>query len=154
MHWLTSRLVPSLFSVSLLLATLIALQESPARAQDHARAPAMALVKMGAAHILVTSRGRTLYVFARDTKNRSVCKSTCATVWPPLVVPRGATPSSKVSGVPGAFGETTRTGGTKQLTYDGAPLYTYSGDRKAGDIHGVGLNINGGYWWAVVTSGK
>jgi predicted lipoprotein with Yx(FWY)xxD motif len=44
----------------------------------------------------------------------------------------------------------TRKDGTRQLTYDGAPLYTFSGDTKAGQMDGQGLNVSGGYWWMVV----
>jgi predicted lipoprotein with Yx(FWY)xxD motif len=35
--------------------------------------------------------------------------------------------------------------GIKQLTYDGHPLYRYSGDSKSGDINGEGI---GGVWYA------
>src|SRR5262245_31556128 len=34
--------------------------------------------------ILVDSRGRTLYLFRRDTPGRSACTGACAVAWPPL----------------------------------------------------------------------
>ena len=35
-------------------------------------------------HILVDSRGRTLYLFEGDTGTRSTCAGACAAEWPPL----------------------------------------------------------------------
>ena len=35
--------------------------------------------------IVVDSKGRTLYAFARDKNGRSACSGTCATYWPPLL---------------------------------------------------------------------
>jgi len=52
-------------------------------------------------------------------------------------------------GVKGTFGTTTRAGGVKQLTYDGAPLYTWIKDKKPGDMTGQGVE---GIWWAVVVN--
>lgn len=43
--------------------------------------------------------------------------------------------------------------GTKQLTVSGWPVYTYTGDTAAGQANGQRLNVNGGTWWAVTTSG-
>jgi predicted lipoprotein with Yx(FWY)xxD motif len=34
--------------------------------------------------VLVDSRGRTLYVFGRDSGGRSACAAECTTAWPPL----------------------------------------------------------------------
>ena len=46
-----------------------------------------------------------------------------------------------------------RTGGAQQLTFDGAPLYTFVKDKKPGDMTGQGLDVAGGYWWAVAVAG-
>src|SRR6266516_6020225 len=35
--------------------------------------------------ILVSSKGRTLYLFAKDTSGKSACTSRCAQYWPPLL---------------------------------------------------------------------
>jgi predicted lipoprotein with Yx(FWY)xxD motif len=154
MKWSESRTVFPLLGTALLLPVLVSLAVAPALANRRTSARAAALVKTSSAHILVTPKGRTLYVFALDKKNKSSCNGTCAKFWPPLQVPKGTTPPTKLSGVPGTFGEATRTDGTKQLTYRGAPLYIYSGDAKAGDMNGQGIILNGGFWWVVVAGGK
>lgn len=111
---------------------------------------AAALVKTSPAHILVTSSGKTLYVFAKDTKTMSMCTGKCAAFWPPLLVPMGTKVPAAMTGVMGKFGELMLTGGKAQLTYDGAPLYTFASDKKAGDMIGQGI---GGLWWAVAVPG-
>ena len=35
-------------------------------------------------HILVSARGRTLYLFMKDMNGGSACSGSCATYWPPL----------------------------------------------------------------------
>jgi predicted lipoprotein with Yx(FWY)xxD motif len=145
---------PALLGGSILLAGLVTFAASPVLARVHTSAPAAAPVKTKAAHILATSKGRTLYVFAADSKDKSACYGECAKFWPPRLVTTGTTPPAKVKGVPGTFGVFTRTDGTQQLTYDGAPLYTFAGDKKAGDMNGQGLLASGGFWWAVVAGGK
>lgn len=132
---------------------LLAIAVSAAQASAHASASA-APVKVAPAHILVTSKGMTLYVFAADKPNKSACYGKCATFWPPLLVPKGARVAASMPGMPGTFGVAVRTDGTHQLTYDGAPLYTFLFDKKAGAMNGQGSTASGGYWWVVVAGGK
>ena len=40
-----------------------------------------------------------------------------------------------------------------QATYDGHPLYTHIADNAPGQANGNGLNLNGGLWHEVTTSG-
>jgi predicted lipoprotein with Yx(FWY)xxD motif len=106
------------------------------------------------AHILVTANGRTVYVFASDSKNKSACYGQCAKFWPPVLVKKGTSAPKKIGRLPGTFGTAPRKDGSKQLTYDGAPLYTFIEDKKKGDMTGQGLIAAGNYWWVVVAGGK
>src|SRR5262245_9028203 len=101
---------------------------------------------------LVDGHGRTLYLFQKDKTKRSTCSNACATDWPPLLT----TGKAKVSGSArkALLGTTKRTDGTTQVTYKGHPLYTYSGDQKAGDTNGQGVSAFGARWYAVTASGK
>jgi predicted lipoprotein with Yx(FWY)xxD motif len=47
----------------------------------------------------------------------------------------------------------TRADGTKELAYDGHPLYTFSGDSKAGDLNGQASNAFGAKWYVVSAKG-
>ena len=105
-----------------------------------------AVVKTAPARVLTNAQGMTLYVFAVDKKNKSSCYGDCAKFWPAATVSGGSTVPSTIAGVPGTFGAFRRTDGSRQLTYDGAPLYTWSKDKKPGDMTGQGV---AGVWWAV-----
>lgn len=98
--------------------------------------------------VLTNSAGFTLYWFAPDTSTASKCTGSCATYWPPV---KG--PATAGSGVTGTLGIITRTGGEKQATYDGHPLYTYAGDSAPGQNKGNGINASGGLWYEVTVSG-
>ena len=100
---------------------------------------------------LTTSAGMSVYVFAKDTGSTSTCTGSCPVYWPPLT---GS--SAQTSGAADASmtGTSKRDDGTTQITYGGHPLYTYVGDKKAGDTNGQGQNLNGGKWYLVGTDGK
>jgi predicted lipoprotein with Yx(FWY)xxD motif len=98
--------------------------------------------------VLVNSSGMTLYWFVPDTSTTSKCTGSCATFWPPV---KG--PVTAGSGVTGTLSTITRSDGSKQASYDGHPLYTFAGDKSAGQATGNGVNESGGVWWEMETSG-
>jgi len=102
---------------------------------------------IGGTTVLTNARGFTLYSFAPDTPSTSKCYGSCAAYWPPVTGTAAASP-----GLPGRIGTITRTGGARQLTYNGHPLYTYIGDTAPGQAHGNNLNLNGGLWLEVPVS--
>ena len=95
--------------------------------------------------IVASSNGMTVYTFANDVKDngKSACSGGCITKWPALTVPAGSTPAGD-TGVTGKLGTITRDDGTLQVTYNGLPLYFFSGDKAAGDANGIYTN------WAAV----
>lgn len=98
---------------------------------------------------ILASGGKTLYTYAPDEAGTPKCTDTCATTWPPLLAPDGA---SAGAGLDGSLVATVaRPDGTKQVTVDGWPVYTYSKDTKAGDINGQGV---GGIWYVVGSDGR
>jgi len=101
--------------------------------------------------ILVNAQGMTLYVFGGDTPGTSNCSSACSQNWPALTV-AGGNPTAG-SGVSGTLGTITRSDGTKQVTRDGMPLYTFAFDKQPGDANGQGLNEFGGIWTAAAAGG-
>src|SRR6516225_1047290 len=103
---------------------------------------------VGGVTVLTNGKGLTVYTFAADSPGKSNCYSSCAAYWPPVT----GTPSH-AAGIPGTFGTTTRTDGTKQVTWNGHPLYTYVADGAPGQAKGNNLNLNGGLWKEIVVSG-
>jgi predicted lipoprotein with Yx(FWY)xxD motif len=83
--------------------------------------------------------GKTLYTFKADSADTSTCVDACAGKWPPFTVEADDTLKAG-TGVTGALTTFARADGAKQVAYNGAPLYYYQGDTKAGDTTGQGLN--------------
>jgi predicted lipoprotein with Yx(FWY)xxD motif len=111
-------------------------------------AAALKTGKVGTVTVLTTAKGLTVYTFAADTTpGKSSCYGSCAAYWPPVT---GS--ASAAAGIPGTFATITRTDGTKQVTWNGHPLYTYIGDHP-GTASGNNLNINGGLWKEIAVSG-
>ena len=98
--------------------------------------------------VLTDAKGDVLYWFVPDTSTTSKCNGSCATFWPPV---KG--PATTGSGITGQLGTITRADGSTQATYDGHPLYTFAGDKKAGEATGNGVNASGGVWWEMEVSG-
>src|SRR5690242_3288752 len=75
-------------------------------------------VKSGASslgRVVVDGRGRTLYLFEKDTRTHSACIGSCTLYWPPLLT-RGkpvAGPGARLS----LLGTIRRADGTTQVTY-------------------------------------
>jgi predicted lipoprotein with Yx(FWY)xxD motif len=92
----------------------------------------------------------TLYIFTKDRPDQTTCTGGCAQLWPPLTVSAGQQPEAG-AGVTGRLGTLVRPDGGTQVTYDGMPLYYYSGDTKAGDTTGQG---QGGVWFLAPASGS
>jgi predicted lipoprotein with Yx(FWY)xxD motif len=91
----------------------------------------------------------TVYFFDKDKPNSgtSVCTGACAATWP-AVTTTSAKPS--VKGVTGTVGTITDPEGSKQITIDGRPIYTFAGDSAAGQVNGQGVQ---GIWFVVSPSG-
>jgi predicted lipoprotein with Yx(FWY)xxD motif len=100
--------------------------------------------------IVVDGSGNTVYVFDKDTADSgtSSCSGDCLAKWP-AVTADSADPA--VDGVDGKVGTITRDDGSRQVTLDGLPLYTYAADSHAGDVTGQGV---GDVWWVVGPDGS
>jgi predicted lipoprotein with Yx(FWY)xxD motif len=102
--------------------------------------------------ILVDSTGHTLYLFKGDSGTSSACSGACAVAWPPLRT--GATPAVAGGANAALVGTIPRSDGTRQVTYNGHPLYTFVKDHKPGDVNGQGLTAFGAAWFAVSPAGN
>jgi predicted lipoprotein with Yx(FWY)xxD motif len=92
--------------------------------------------------VLTVLSGLSIYVFDPDIVSRgSNCNGKCAEVWPPVLLG-----DDEIERLQAPLGVIERKSGTKQLTYNGRPVYTYFRDRREGDGFGDGI---GGVWHLV-----
>ena len=101
---------------------------------------------------LVNSNGRTLYLFKADVGEQSVCTGACVTKWPPFLTTGKSSPGAGLT--VSKLAAITRSDGTRQITYNGHPLYLFVNDKKAGDVKGQGVVAFGAAWYAVSPSGN
>ncbi|WP_133478636.1 COG4315 family predicted lipoprotein [Cognatilysobacter segetis] len=105
----------------------------------------LTLVSQGPhAPYIANSAGNALYYVEGDTDG-SKCTGPCLQAWPPVTIetqqPSGA------AGLEGAkIATITRAEGTRQVTFDGHPLYRYAADAGAGSANGDGVKDKFGSW--------
>jgi predicted lipoprotein with Yx(FWY)xxD motif len=145
-------------------ATLIAIAAplaSGAGRTPHAAAPKSVKISAktvkGLGTVLVSSTGRTLYVFAPDNHKKVTCgpKLGCETVWPPEYISATGKPvagagvqQSLLGSDPDPYAP-----GKHVVTYKGWPLYLYISDKKAGQALGQDTKGSGGLWYVITTAG-
>ena len=95
--------------------------------------------------IVVAQDGKTVYTLT-NAGQQVPCSGACLQVWPAVMATGGKATGTGVKNV-----GTTASG---QVTIDGAPVYTFSGDSAAGSTNGEGINSFGGTWNVVKASGS
>jgi predicted lipoprotein with Yx(FWY)xxD motif len=79
----------------------------------------------GVGRVLVDPTGKALYTNDLEATGKIVCDTTCNAFWRPLTL-NGGTPTA--SPAAGKLGLITRPGGSRQVTDNGKPLYTFVED--------------------------
>jgi predicted lipoprotein with Yx(FWY)xxD motif len=122
-----------------------------ARGSSAANKPVVATAKNATlgTTILVNRSGLSLYDLSVERNGKFICTTRlCLSLWHPLIVPRGTTPT----GVH-LLSTVRRPDGRRQVSYRGAPLYTFVQDRKRGDVNGNGFK-DVGVWHPATLSGS
>jgi predicted lipoprotein with Yx(FWY)xxD motif len=102
--------------------------------------------------VLVNKSGRTLYLFMKDQRKRVTCTGSCKTFWHALTWKGSGKPRVGGAAKSSLIG-TVRSSGSKVVTYNKWPLYTYVGDSSAGQAKGEGSTLNGAKWYVVSPKG-
>ena len=152
-----TRLTASLLAAATVAAAVlvvVVLSRSPRAqvSQAHAHAGRAADVRVAhtrLGHILVDGGGRTLYLFLKDRDGKSACSRGCARVWPPVIV--SGTPRAGAGVRLAKLSTTKRADSTRQLVYNGHPLYRMIADVRPGQIAGEGFLDA---WYVVSPAGK
>jgi len=135
-------------AVAALVGLLAAFYAVRASGATHVRVVMTAANKTLGKKILVNRNGMTLYSLSVERKGRFICTtSACLSLWKPLVIAKAATPT----GVAG-LSTVKRPDGRRQVAFRGGPLYTFSLDKRAGDVKGNGFKDVG--VWRVATVAK
>ena len=109
----------------------------------------------GVGQVLVTAKGYApVHVPAPTTSARSPAPAPAPATWPPVKVPAGG-PFAAGPGVKSALlGSEPDPEGGQVLTYNGWPLYTYTGDTAPAQATGQAIDLNGGEWYVLRPTGK
>ncbi|MBV8949357.1 MAG: hypothetical protein JOZ99_00660 [Actinobacteria bacterium] len=102
--------------------------------------------------VLVAADGRALYTPEQEAGGMIRCTGACLQIWEPLT-PQAAQPTGAVGS--GTLGVLARPDGTRQVTFNGNPVYRFVYDRT-GTVNGDGFrDAFGGqqFTWHVVTAG-
>lgn len=133
---------------------LIGIAQAGRSVRTHGRSAGVlvSVRETGLGPILVDARGRTLYLFEKDRNGLSMCAGACASYWPPLTSHAAVRAGSGVHKSLLTLGKAHN--GVRQVLYAGHPLYTFVGDRRAGQTSGEGLTNFGAGWYAIAASGQ
>jgi predicted lipoprotein with Yx(FWY)xxD motif len=95
-------------------------------------------------YVLALANGDVVYTYGNDKKGgQPTCTNSCASIWEAVT---GQPQASTATTLPGVLGTVTLADGTKQVTYNGYPLYIY----KPGQVLATTGNGMGGGLWRVV----
>lgn len=145
-----NRLTLSVSGALLAILTLTACGDSGSSGELPAKGSDIGASSSSLGTIVVDGKGMTAYVFDKDTpgSGSSACTGACLEEWPPITA---SSDDPKVDGVRAEVGTIEGPDGTRQVTLEGMPLYTYAADSDAGDAQGQG---KGGVWWVVSPDGE
>ncbi len=81
--------------------------------------------KSSLGYVMAKADGYVVYTYSKDTKGHAPsCTGSCASSWAPVTGMPKAGPSDNF---PGSFAVVTGSGGAKDITYNGYPIYTMVG---------------------------
>ncbi len=92
----------------------------------------------GVGKVYTDANGMALYTPEQEANGAIRCTASCTSIWIPLDAPATGSPT-EAPGVRGTLGVIDRPDGTKQVTLDGAPLYRFYQDSRAGTANGNGI---------------
>jgi predicted lipoprotein with Yx(FWY)xxD motif len=92
----------------------------------------------GVGRVLVDAEGAALYAADQEAGGMVLCTDGCATIWDPLIVDAGETPTGD-DGLNGQLGVVRRPEGGRQVTFDGRLLYRFIEDPRPGIVTGNGF---------------
>ena len=104
----------------------------------------MIVQKSAIGYVLAQANHQVVYTYSKDKQGgKPTCTGSCAEAWPPVT---GVPQAGPADVFPAKFGLVTRADGTKQVTYNGYPLYLLKGAKP------LATTGNGGDWHVIKLS--
>jgi predicted lipoprotein with Yx(FWY)xxD motif len=104
--------------------------------------------------VLVDAKGEALYSAAQESGGKVLCIGSCTSIWRPLTLPAGDTSPAAPADLDSSLGTVKRPDGAEQVTFDGAPLYSFAEDSGPGVVSGDGASDSFGgkeFTWHAAT---
>ena len=99
--------------------------------------------------VLANLQHHTYYALSVERHGTLHCTGSCLAFWFPLLVKNSVHHVTLEAGVAGKIGFIQRSSKRKQVTFNGFPLYLFSGDSGPSQGHGQGIPADGGTWYLV-----
>ena len=145
------RLLLSIGALAAVLSLAVGLTSALAANHSTSGSAKVAVASSTLGRVLVDARGRTLYLFGKDKRDKSACTGKCAGFWPPLIT--SGKPLATAGAKAALLGTIKRADGRLQVTYNHHPLYTFVKDARRGETSGESVDAFGAEWWAVSAAG-
>jgi predicted lipoprotein with Yx(FWY)xxD motif len=124
-------------------------RSTPATSAAAAGPATVKTARTGIGTVLVDADGKTLYLFANDQGTTSAVPANILAAWPPLTVTGEPVAGQGVE--QSKLGTAPQPDGQTYVTYNGHPLYRFTGDASAGQTNGHKL---GDVWYALTPAGE
>ena len=100
--------------------------------------------------MLFDRSGQAIYLFDKEATAEPECYGACADAWPPVLTKGDPRASGAVRSA--LLGTTARKDGSRQVTYDGHPLYFYAHEDKH-EVLCHNVSEFGGLWLVLTPAG-
>lgn len=114
---------------------------------------AVSAAEVDGTEVLADADGRTLYTADAEAGGEILCTGPCASIWDPALG-SGADAEAAAEATGAEIGTVERPDGERQLTLDGAPLYSFT-EEGPGELTGDGFTDEfegGAFVWSVASS--
>jgi predicted lipoprotein with Yx(FWY)xxD motif len=138
----------------LVISALALLVSAPPLAGASTPTSLRSINEKGYTSVLADHSSRALYVLSVEKGARIKCRSTCVSIWPPLLVASNVKSITLGAGVKGKIGFVRRSRTKKQVTFNSYPVYYFTGDTGPRQMNGQGIVGDGGTWSLVRASAR
>jgi predicted lipoprotein with Yx(FWY)xxD motif len=101
--------------------------------------------------MLYDDADQAIYIWEVEESSRPECYGDCAVAWPPVLTDGEPVAQGEVDEA--LLGTTRRQDGSRQVTYNGHPLYYYAHENP-GEVKCHNVATHGGLWWVIRPDGN